>query len=93
MPTKQPLPISFLLMQSQVCLFSTSSSEQARRADSIPISAGNTKLIPEVISSTVIGSPWAWYADRSNVTLKRFQPMLWKIRPQTKNLELDLIVY
>lgn len=62
--------------------------EKGRRADSIPISVGNTKPIPEVIPSTVIGSLQSQYAGLSNETLKGFSQCC---GPQTRNLELNLL--
>ena len=66
-----------------VLLCSTIYSEKARRVDLILRSLGNTTLIPEVIP---LESDWI------TPVLVCSQPVLWKIRPRTKNLELHLIV-
>lgn len=91
MPTEQPLLISFLLVQFQFRLCSTIYSEKARRADSIPISTGNTKPIPEVtpLHGGWIATVLVCRSVRGDI--KRVQPMVRKIRLQAKNLELHLI--
>ena len=75
---------SFFADAISVLLYSTIYSEKARRADFILRFLGNTTLIPEVIP---LDSDWIASVLVCN------QPVLWKIRPWTKNLELDLIVY